>query len=130
MLDFPNSCNWPLFILLENIRKSEVFWCFQGELNETGEMKWVSPFSIERSSHRSPATFLKHTMAQVFSCGFCEIFKNTFFKENLQTNTSTLIHARSILPSFWNTSIGFHFIKWDAGLNALAFGVDLKVTQF
>ena len=26
----------------------------------------------------------KGTLAQVFSCGFCEIFKNTFFTENLR----------------------------------------------
>ena len=26
--------------------------------------------------------FIKETPAQVFSCEFCEIFKNTFFKEN------------------------------------------------
>ena len=29
--------------------------------------------------------FLKTTLAQVFSCTFCEIVKNTFFKEHLWT---------------------------------------------
>ena len=30
----------------------------------------------------------KETRAQVFSFEFCEIFKNTFFTENLQTTAS------------------------------------------
>ena len=30
----------------------------------------------------------KETLAQVFSCEFCEIFKNTFPTEHLQTATS------------------------------------------
>ena len=28
-----------------------------------------------------PATFLKETPTQVFSCEYCEILKNTFFTE-------------------------------------------------
>ena len=33
--------------------------------------------------------FIKtETLAQVFSCEFCEIFKNTFFTEHLWTTTS------------------------------------------
>ena len=28
----------------------------------------------------------KETLAQVFSCEFCEIFKNTFFAEHIWTN--------------------------------------------
>ena len=28
-----------------------------------------------------PATLLKETPTQVFSCEYCEIFKNTFFTE-------------------------------------------------
>ena len=30
----------------------------------------------------------KETLAQVFSCEFCKIPKNTFFTEHLQTTTS------------------------------------------
>ena len=30
----------------------------------------------------------KETLAQVFSCEFCEIFKNTYFEEHLQTAAS------------------------------------------
>ena len=36
-----------------------------------------------------PATLLrKKTLAQVFSCEFCEIYKDTFFTEHLRTTTS------------------------------------------
>ena len=31
----------------------------------------------------------KETLVQVFSCEFCEIFKNTFFTEHLRTTAST-----------------------------------------
>ena len=31
------------------------------------------------------ATLLKKSLAQVFSCEFCEISKNTFFTEHLRT---------------------------------------------
>ena len=33
----------------------------------------------------------KETLAQVFSCEFCEISKNTFFTEHLRTTTSERI---------------------------------------
>ena len=35
-----------------------------------------------------PATFLKQTFAQVFSCEFYEISKNNFFTEHLWTTVS------------------------------------------
>ena len=35
-----------------------------------------------------PTTLLKKTLAQVFSCEFCEISKNTCFTEHLWTNAS------------------------------------------
>ena len=38
-----------------------------------------------------PATLLKkETLAQVFSCEFCEIFKNTFCTENLRMTVSVV----------------------------------------
>ena len=36
----------------------------------------------------SPATLLKKTLAQVFSCEFSEISKNTFFTEHVWTTAS------------------------------------------
>ena len=38
----------------------------------------------------APATLLKKTLAQVFSCEFCEISKNTFFTEHFRTTASVL----------------------------------------
>ena len=32
-----------------------------------------------------PATLLKESPIQVFSCEYCEIFKNTYFAKHLQT---------------------------------------------
>ena len=37
-----------------------------------------------------PATLFKKALAQVFSCEFCEISKNTFFTEHLWTTASVL----------------------------------------
>ena len=36
------------------------------------------------------ATLLKHRLWQMFSCEFCEIFKNTSFTEQLQMNASEI----------------------------------------
>ena len=36
-------------------------------------------------------TVKKETLAQVFSCEFCEIFKDTFFTEHLRTSASAQI---------------------------------------
>ena len=40
----------------------------------------------------------KGTLAQVFSCGFCEIFKNNFFAEHPRTTASgnTLPHSKKM----------------------------------
>ena len=32
--------------------------------------------------------FIKKTLTQVFSCEYCEIFKNTYFEEHLRTAAS------------------------------------------
>ena len=49
-------------------------------------LSW-SLLSLSRSP-RSHATLLKKTPAQVFSCEFCEIFKNTFLTELLRMPAS------------------------------------------
>ena len=38
----------------------------------------------------------KETPTQVFSCEFCEIFKNTFFTEHLWTTASVWINSKKI----------------------------------
>ena len=39
----------------------------------------------------------KETLAQVFSCEFCEIFKNTFFTEHLWTTASIIIWIFTVI---------------------------------
>ena len=41
--------------------------------------------SLNQVAGLRPATLLKKIPTQVFSCEFCEIFKNTYFVEHLQT---------------------------------------------
>ena len=42
----------------------------------------------EAATRSVPTTLLKETLAQVFSCEFCEISKNTFFKEHFWETAS------------------------------------------
>ena len=44
----------------------------------------------------------KETPAQVFSCDFCKISKNTFFKEHLQTIASAYIMSTENLQPFFS----------------------------
>ena len=41
---------------------------------------------------KKPAILLKRDPAQVFSCEFCEIFKNTYFGKSLRTAASGKLH--------------------------------------
>ena len=41
----------------------------------------------------------KETLAQVFSCEFCEIFKNTYFTEHLRTTAFVhILYQNKYLP--------------------------------
>ena len=42
------------------------------------------------------ATLLKECLAQMFSCEFCEISKNTFFTEYLRTTASNIYRENSL----------------------------------
>ena len=46
-------------------------------------------FLIELQVKR-PVTLLKETPTKVFSSEYCEIFKSTYFEENLQTTASAI----------------------------------------
>ena len=43
------------------------------------------------------ATLLKKRLAQVFSCEFCENFKNTFFAEHIYTTASVVLQKAPLL---------------------------------
>ena len=60
---------------------------------------FVSFFTKPRKMflRKSLQHYKKETLVQVFSCEFCEIFKNTFLKEHLWTTASTSLHKK-----FWD----------------------------
>ena len=49
--------------------------------------------SKARSSIPEAATLLKETPAELFSCEFCDIFKNVFFTEHLRATNSVKSHT-------------------------------------
>ena len=51
----------------------------------------ISQNSQENTCARVCNFIKKDTLAQVFSCEFCDISKNTFFTEHLWTTASELI---------------------------------------
>ena len=62
---------------------------------------------------RPQANFIKkETLAQVFSCEFCKISKNTFFTEHLWTTASEVknkwLFGRNIVRTFYRN----HLITW------------------
>ena len=52
---------------------------------------------VRRCSVKVSCNFIKKRLAQVFSCEFCEISKNTFFTEPLRTTASICTQANIIL---------------------------------
>ena len=59
------------------------------------------------------ATFLKKTLAPVFSCEFCEIFKNTFFTKHLRATASR--RMTSLVNHFSHTirRVGKDYVNHD-----------------
>ena len=57
--------------------------------------------SICRVEQRTCNFTKKDTLAQVFSCEFCGIFKITFLPEHLSTTTSDLIKQSRKPLNFW-----------------------------
>ena len=66
----------------------------------------ISQNSQENVLSASPATLLKKTLIQVFSCGFCEIFNSTYFEEHLWKTASENKHLnmKYIRPVYSVTS--------------------------
>ena len=57
----------------------------------------ISQYSQESTC--AMVSFLIETLAQVFSCEFCKIFKNSFFTEHLRTTASGIV--RMSLMDLW-----------------------------
>ena len=71
-------------------QSSEVFCkkgVFRSFIKFTGKHLWQSLF-FNKVAHLRPATLLKKRLAQVFSCEFYEISKNTFFYRTLPVAVS------------------------------------------
>ena len=69
---------------------------------------WWSVFLIMLQTSR-PATLLKKTPAQVFSCEYCKIFKNIYFEDHLQTAASaswSILYKEFVDISYDNGSFG------------------------
>ena len=67
---------WPLF--MDSVKLSKNWPCWSH----------IDLGLIACSRNRGLQLYLKETPTQVFSCELCEIFKNTFFMEHLQTTAS------------------------------------------
>ena len=71
--------------ILRNRYRSSLQWCFikNGALKNfakfTGKHLCKSLF-FNKVAALNPVTLLKKTLAQVFSCEFCEIYKNIFYR--------------------------------------------------
>ena len=64
-----------------------------------------------------PCNFIeKETLAQVFSCKFCEISKNTFFTEHLWTTASYVFHLKHQPSQHFNVGSTL-FQRWDQRWN-------------
>ena len=50
----------------------------------------IKNFAIFTGKHLCWSLFLKETPIKVFSCEYCEIFKNTYFEKNLRTTASAI----------------------------------------
>ena len=46
--------------------------------------------------------YLKETQAQLFSCEYCEVFKNTYFEEHLRTAASEITNSHITKPNIKN----------------------------
>ena len=65
---------------------------------EKGVLKNVAKFTGKQLWPEACNFMKKETLARVFSCEFCEFFKNNYFTEHLWT-TASFYHA--IFVSFW-----------------------------
>ena len=58
-----------------------------------------------------PATLLKMTSAQVFSCKFREIFKKIFFTEHLWTTASAIPCKHHYINTFWELAFSKYLLE-------------------
>ena len=65
-------------------------FCKKGALRNLGKHLCQRLDSFNKVARRACNFINKESLAQLFSCEFCEIFKNTFFKEHLLSLASRI----------------------------------------
>ena len=66
------------------------------KISQNSQENTVARVSFLIKVQAVPATLLKDTLAQAFSCEFCEISKNTCFTENVRATASVFFSNSSI----------------------------------
>ena len=67
----------------------------------TGKHLCQSLFFIKVAGMKPATLFKKETLAQVFSCEFCEIFKNKIFKNNCFCNSCIMFEIWVCIMKIW-----------------------------
>ena len=81
---------------------------FTNFINFTGKHLCRSLSLIKLQAFRA-ANLLKETRTQVFSCEICEIFRNNYFEEHLQSTASTM---RGLLQKSYLNYLPFNYLIW------------------
>ena len=86
-----NSCMLKEAVTTRSSRSQMLFkiGIFENFAIFTGKYPCWSLFKIKLQAWK-PATLLKRTLTQSFSCEYCEIFKNSFFHRTSQVAASAL----------------------------------------
>ena len=94
-----------LDLLFQSLRSShrEMFY-------KLGVLERFAKFTGRHLCQLSAYNFIKkETLAQVFSCKFCETFKNTLFIEHLWTIASRAL--LEVMMTFFSQTLSFFFIQ-------------------
>ena len=88
--------------------KNGVYFCVLTEA-ATGGVLWKVFWKFYKIHRKTPVpeSLLKKRLAQVFSCEFCEISKNTFFTEHLRVTASVLF----LFYMLWTYDIDIYLIS-------------------
>ena len=81
------SCKWSFLVLPSLKSRRDVFfkkYVFRNFAKFTGKHQCQSLYFDKVAGMRTATLLKDKTVAQVFSCEFCEIFKSTFLAENLR----------------------------------------------
>ena len=115
-------------------RAFELFWLFFLRFSRFPDLFGKVFLANKRVFSKTAYKFNeKETLAQVFSCEFCEIFKNPFFREHLQTavsiNSRTMISQRLYARAITRFFISNAFLTQPQLFSGLCFKCCLGVQR-